>query len=102
MGFNLNGLGSIIEKAGGGQFVSIVNKVGNPVVQVLSPVVNLGKSMLSSIISMQKSMMQSMSGLMKGVSGFVNSPTFMYVVIGGLAIAGIYVIQNGGKKVGFR
>lgn len=98
MGFNLNGIGSLISNLpGGGEAVHWINEIGNPVVQVVSPFVNMGTSILNSMVSMETTLMSSMGNVAQGLSGFVSSPLFTYAVIGGLAIAGIMVFQNGGK-----
>ena len=98
MGFNLNGIGSLINKLPGGkEATGIINAIGNPIVQVVSIPVNIATSMATGIMNMQKTMMQASTKMIDGLAGFVSSPLFTYAVIGGLGIAGVMVIQNGGK-----
>jgi hypothetical protein len=98
MGFDLNGIGSLISGLpGGGEAVHWINQIGNPVMQVVSPIVNMGTSVLNSVMSLGTGLMSAGSNLAQGMAGFVNSPLFTYAIVGGLAIGGIYLIQNGGK-----
>ena len=98
MGFNLNGIGSLISKLPGGkEAVGVINAVGNPIVQVVSIPVNIATSMATGMAKLQQSLMQSATNAAQGLSSFVSSPLFTYAVIGGLGIAGVYVIQNGGN-----
>ena len=99
MPINLNNIGGLISKLPGGkEAVGLINDIGNPIMQVaVNPFVNMGSNMLHSIMSMQKSLMKSGSKIADGLAGFVSSPMFMYLVVGGLAIGGIMVIQNGGN-----
>ena len=97
MGFNLHGLGELISRGPGGkEFLSVVNAVGNPIVQVVSPIVNAGSSMLQSIMGLGSTLTKAAGNVATGVAGFVNSPSFTWVLIGGLGLAGVYLISSGG------
>ena len=98
MGFNLHGIASLINKLPGGkQATEIINAVGNPIAQIVSVPVSLATGMATGVMNMTTSLMKSGTKMVEGLAGFVSSPLFTYAIIGGLAIGGIYLIQNGGK-----
>ena len=99
MGFNFNTIGSLIEQniPGGKEINKIVNGVANPFVQIGLIPVNMATSMAAGMTNMTKSLMNAGTKMVDGLAGFVSSPLFTYVVIGGLALGGIMVIQNGGR-----
>lgn len=99
MGFNLHGIGSLIERIPvvGKEANKIINAVGNPIQQIVSVPINLATSMATNMMNMQKTLMTAGAKAAEGLAGFVSSPMFTYLVVGGLAIGGIMVIQNGGK-----
>ena len=96
MGFDLNFIGGLITNAGGGDFVNVVNQIGNPIVQVVSPFVSMGTSMLSSVMSLTTTLNKAAGNIATGVANMVNSPTFTYLIIGGLVLGAVVVFQNGG------
>ena len=101
MGFNLNGLGALIANSSpaGAAFVDGINQVGNPIVQVVSPFVSMGTSMLSSVMSLTTTLNKAAGNIATGLGNMVNSPTFTYLVIGGLVLGAVVVFQNGAPSV---
>ena len=95
MGFSLNSLGSLISNSSGfgAQFIDGINAVGDPLMGIASPFLDLGGSFLKSVISLPTILNNSLGTAMTGLANMVNSPSFMlYLVIGGVAIAGIMVV----------
>ena len=99
MGFNLNSLGGLISKMpGGSEAVNVINSIGNPIMSgVVSPIANMGTSMLHSVISMSTNMTKAMSNVMEGIGNFAKSPSFVYVLIGGVVIVGVVMMNNSDK-----
>ena len=98
MGFSLNGLGALIANSSpaGAAFVNGINQVGNPIVQAASPFINMGTGMLQSMMSLGTTLNGAIGNIATGVGNMVNSPTFTYLVIGGLVLGAVVVFQNGG------
>ena len=98
MPFNLNGLGNLISGLPGrSEAVNIINQVGNPIVEIATPFVNIGSSMLQSVMNLSTTLTNAAGNMAKGLGNFVNSPSFVYVLIGGMALAGVVLISNGGS-----
>ena len=77
--------------------MKVINAVGNPIVQVVSIPVNIATGMATGMMNMTSSLMKAGTKAVDGLAGFVSSPLFTYVIIGGLALGGVMVIQNGGR-----
>ena len=96
--FNFNQIGGLISGLpGGSEAVSIINGIGNPIVEIASPFVNIGSTMLQSVMGLTTTLTNAAGNMAKGLGNFVNSPSFVYVLIGGMALAGVVLISNGGK-----
>ena len=99
MGFNLNQLGGLISGLpGGSEAVGIINGIGAPIVEIASPFVNIGSTMLQSVMGLTTTLTNSLGNVAKGLGNFVNGPSFVYVLIGGMALVGVVLISSGGKS----
>ena len=97
MGMNFHGLGGILEKLPGGKEVVQVLNIVDPIVKLALLPVDIATSMATGMANMGNSLMKSGTKIVDSLAATISSPMFTYLVIGGLAIGGIMVLQNGGK-----
>jgi hypothetical protein len=96
MGFNLNGIGGLIGKLpGGGEAVNIINQIGNPIMSVANPFINIMGSGLEAMMTLPVTLMQSATKMATGLANTLSQPTIIYIIVGCVAVGGIYEIQSG-------
>ena len=94
MGF-LDGLGDLVNRI---PYVGeTINSGVNGIANFVSPVVNGGMGILTGITSLTQGLMKATGNIASGLANIVNSPSFIYIIMGGVVIVAVIVSQNGGK-----